>query len=93
MDIVVRLRFAVAHALREERGHQALPPIAMQLLTTLDSYGAEIRPQHPGSTDPQLMTFFTVVGVTGDKVAQLQQALMDLEAVDGAYTKPTAAMP
>jgi hypothetical protein len=93
MDIVVRLQPAVARALHDRLERQELPPAAQELLTILDRYGAEIRAQHPGSTDPELTAFFTVLGATGDKVMRLRQALADLEAVDAAYTKPPPAMP
>jgi hypothetical protein len=93
MDIIVQLEMKVAQALHEDLPHQSLPSAALSLINTLEQYGAEIRPQHPRSSDPELLTFFTVTGVTGEDAKALRQALSELEAVKAAYIKPAPAMP
>jgi hypothetical protein len=93
MDIIVQLETKVAQALHQDLPHKSLPSAALSLFNTLEQYGAEIRPQHPRSNDPELLTFFTVTGGTAEDAIQLRQALSELEAVKAAYTKPAPAMP
>jgi hypothetical protein len=93
MEIIVQLETKVAQALHEDLPHQSLPSAALSLINTLEHYDAEIRPQHPRSSDPELLTFFSVTGVTGEDAEALRQALSELEAVKAAYTKPAPAMP
>jgi len=93
MDVVVRLKADIARAHHDSSGQGSLPAAGSELFTILSRFGVELRPQHPDSTDPELMTFFVVVGATGDNVNQLRQALADLDAVDGVYIKPAPSMP
>ena len=97
MDIVVQLRSDLASMLARTNAslaksaphHPALQPVAQ----TLAAFDADLTPQHPGSTDPQLQTWF--VASCGERDAQaceaLALALRRHDAVLSAYIKPDAA--
>ncbi len=83
-DVVVRLRSDVARAWR---GGTEVPS-ATQLQEVLSRFQTVLQPQHPGSADPQLESFFTAAAETPDQAGRLAAALIELDAVDAAYVQP-----
>lgn len=94
MRIVVRLAPHIARVFHEPPDMRSDPaPAARDLLETLERYGADLRPMHPGVADPELAAFFLVEGAEEDDLVRLRDALAALEAVAAAYVKPPPAMP
>lgn len=93
MSIVVRLKPKIAQAFHKHTRRSDLEPAALDLLNTLDHYGASIRPQHLGAADPELAGFFLVEGAKENELPRLRDTLGALEAVDAAYEKPQPEMP
>ncbi|EWY35744.1 hypothetical protein N825_36050 [Skermanella stibiiresistens SB22] len=92
MEIVVLLRTSVARAFQGKPADRELADPA-EIQAVLDRFGAEMRPQHPGVTDPKLGSYFTIHGVSSSQVDEFLSALRHLNAVEAAYTKPFAAPP
>jgi hypothetical protein len=94
VDIVVQLRSDMASMLARANSsvaesapsNPALQPIAQ----TLAAFDADLVPQHPGTDDPQLQTWFVVP--CGERDARaceaLALALRRHDAVLSAYLKP-----
>jgi len=85
MEIVVRLRFEVAHRLHHAVGDATG---AAELNAVLNRFGVELKPQHPGASDPALQSYFTISGVSSDQAEHIVSALRELEAVEAAYVQP-----
>lgn len=83
-DIVVRL---VADAARALRGGVQDASVT-ELETVLMRFGAELRQQHPGVSDPQLQSYFTLSVESAEQADRIAAALRELDAVDAAYVQP-----
>jgi hypothetical protein len=57
-----------------------------------DGLGVTLAPLHPGTTDPELSTYFAAQ-VDAQRVEGVAERLMRVDGVDSAYVKPPAAAP
>ena len=86
MRITVQLQPTAVRALRKSPAHSQLSQLAAEL-------GITFEPLHPGATDPQLQTFFSVEVDDDEKAQQVIERLLANPAVAAAYTKPLDAAP
>lgn len=63
-----------------------------QLRTILSPFKLEAVPLHPGAADPTLQDYYTVE-TPDPQVAAVLAQLRASHAVEGAYLKPTDALP
>jgi hypothetical protein len=89
-EVVVRLRPETA---RVFHGIDQDAPGARQLRAVLSRFDAELKPQHPGTSDPGLQSYFTISGVSAAQADSIAAAFRQLEAVEAAYVQPTPAPP
>jgi hypothetical protein len=90
VDIVVRLRPDIA-PLFHMGGDQAAVEV-MEVMAVLRQFGVDLRPQHPGASDPELQSYFTISGVSSTPEAErIAAALRKLDAVEAAYVQPLAS--
>ncbi len=90
MQATVIVQQDVAQSLQHQR-----PPSAASnaLLRLIEECGAVLEPLHPGTSDPQLASYFllrTPQPSTGEEVIT---RLRDLEVVEAAYVKPQDELP
>lgn len=83
-DVVVRLLADAAGAFRGGVQDASVT----ELETVLTRFGAELRPQHPGVSDPQLQSYFTISVESAQQADRIAAALRTLDAVDTAYVQP-----
>ena len=83
MDIIVRVRVDIARALYSERA-----VAAHGLKELLTRFGVELKPLHPGVSDPHLQSYFMIVGVPQADADQIVAALRALDEVEAAYVQP-----
>jgi hypothetical protein len=84
MEVIVRLHSDAALAFRP--GGDAARRAGIEAI--LARSGAKLVPVHPGTTDPELGTWFVVPEVPEDQAAPLAAALRDLPGVAAAYPQP-----
>ncbi len=89
-EVVVRLRPETA---RVFHGKAPDAPGARQLKATLSQLGAELQPQHPGTSDSELQSYFTISGVSTTQADSVTAQLARLEGVQSAYVQPSPAPP
>ena len=87
-QIVVRLRPDIARAFQSGATVHHVAGAA-ELAAVLDRFGADLEPQHPGSADPQLASYFTISGLSVNQAEQAAAALRELDAVEAAYVQPS----
>jgi hypothetical protein len=85
MEIVLRLRGESAAAF--QAGSQQEPGVA-NLSAVLARYGLELKPQHPGTSDGVLQSYFSVAGVRAAEADRIVATLRELDAVEAAYIQP-----
>jgi hypothetical protein len=85
MEIVVRLRDEAARALRGSAPDAAA---ATELEALLAGFGVRLTPQHPGVSDSELQSYFTISGIPLNEAERLASALRRLEVVEAAYIQP-----
>ena len=89
-EVVVRLR---PEAARVFHGVARDAPGVGQLRAVLSRFEAELKPQHPRTSDPDLQSYFTVAGVPAARADSIAAALSQLDAVEAAYVQPTPTPP
>ena len=90
VDIVVRLRPDIASLFHGD-GDQAAVEV-MEVTAVLRRFGVDLKPQHPGASDAELQSYFTISGVASAAEAErIAAALRKLEAVEAAYVQPLAS--
>jgi len=89
-EVVVRLRPQIARVLQ---GIDQDAPGASQLRAVLSRFGAELKPQHPGTQDPGLQSYFVISGVSATQADSIAAALRRLESVEAAYVQPIPIPP
>ena len=83
MQIVVQLKPALARQVHSARGGIAQAVVS----------GVVLQPIHPGTSDPDLMRFFTVEVLDRASAEQLIARLQQDAEVEAAYIKPPDEMP
>jgi hypothetical protein len=95
VDIVVQLQSDLARIMMRPdaalRTATAGSDDAARLVAALARFDADLSPQHPGATDPQLARWFVVHCGDRDAVSCEQLAAALREAGADAYVKPDAA--
>jgi hypothetical protein len=89
VEVSVQLRPDVALALH---GAIARTPEAEELQRRAGELGVELRPVHPGETDPLLVPYFTSEAPDSE-AERIAAELAALPGVEGAYLKPAAEPP
>jgi len=89
-DVVVRLR---AEPARVFHGLVQDAPGARELKAALSQFAAELKPQHPGTSDPELQSYFTISGLSAAQASRITAALRELETVLAAYVQPRVTPP
>jgi hypothetical protein len=90
IEVVVRLRPDTARAFRNGAVARGVAG-ATEVAAVLDRFGAALQPQHPGISDPQLASYFTISGLSVAEAEQIAAALRELDAVEAAYIQPRAS--
>jgi hypothetical protein len=85
MEIVVRLR---ADAARDLLSGLRDAASARKLTAVLAKLGVELRSQHPGASDPEIQSYFTISGVSSAQAEHIASALRELDVVETAYLQP-----
>jgi hypothetical protein len=88
-DVVVSLRPETARAFHGN----VKDPGAGRLNAILSQFHAELRPQHPGTSDPELQSYFTISGLSPAQADSITAALRALEVVRAAYVQPAPSPP
>jgi hypothetical protein len=90
VEVIVKVSPEVGRSLQ---GHQSPTAGSEEILRTARELGVDLRPIHPGATDPYLAPFFyTEVAdrATADRViARFKQC----QGAEAAYWKPEGALP
>lgn len=93
MEAVIQLSAELAAALHGgAAGAQSEPVTRMRrvLVAELAERGASLRPQHPGTTDTELLRYFNLSLPDDTDANELLVALRGLDGVTAAYLKPEA---
>jgi hypothetical protein len=90
MRVSVQLKLPEALALQAAR---PATPALQQVLQILRDIGGQLRPVHPGATDPLLAPYFTVDVASRAIADDLVRRLLACEAVVAAYVEPSIAPP
>jgi phytoene dehydrogenase-like protein len=69
------------------------PALLVELGDQLVASGVTLRPVHPGTTDPQLATWFEAVAPDADTAQRVVAQLRGHPAVTAAFIKPPDAPP
>lgn len=84
MEVVVHLQPDIANAFRS--GGDSVP--RGRIDAVLGRFGSKLTPMYPGSTDPDLATWFVAQDVAEDQARSLADALRALPGVLAAYPQP-----
>lgn len=90
MQVTVHLAPQVAQELK--LGAVESTP-AREVVSVAKEMGVELRPMHPGSTDPRMASTFVVEAKDDETAKQIAARLRGLEATEAAYVKPRPGMP
>jgi hypothetical protein len=90
MEIVVRLRSDTARAFQGSGGARGIAGAA-EVEAVLNRFGVQLKPQHPGISDPELASYFTISAVSSAQAEQIAAALRELDAVEAAYVQPPSS--
>jgi hypothetical protein len=63
------------------------------LLAVCEELGVSLRATHPGTEDPSLKRYFSIDTVDAGQADAIVERLLLLDAVDGAYPRPTPFPP
>ena len=85
MEIVVRLR---ADAARDLLSGLQDAAGGRELKAVLTEFGVELKAQHPGASDPEIQSYFTISGASSAQAERIASALRELEVVETAYLQP-----
>ena len=93
MQVIVQLKPNAALAFQHDMAEHTQSPELRQLQRTAQKLGVELRPMHPGTTDPLLAPFFVIE--TSDEAAarHIVNSLIRLKVVEAAYLKPPDELP
>ena len=89
MDIVVQIDLDEDFV----TGRRGTAPVDPELSRMMRRFAIDLVPQHPGSTDADLASFFVIEGVPPEQADQIAASLRELGAVRAAYVKPVPSMP
>jgi hypothetical protein len=82
--------------MQPHRGLGAAPPLpspAAELAEKAVALGLILEPVHPGTTDPQLSTYYTAEVPDRAAAERAAAELRQCRAVEAAYVKPPEALP
>lgn len=90
VDVVVQVR---PEAARELSGQRFESHGAKEVAETVSALGASLAQMHPGVSDTTLAQYFTVEVPEEAAAKEAVDRLMNCEAVEAAYVKPSDEMP
>lgn len=90
MQVTVHLAPQVA---RELKLGGAESGAAREIINVVKEMGVELRPMHPGSTDPRMAATFVVETSDDEAAKRIAARLRDLAGTEAAYVKPPPAPP
>ena len=87
MVVTVQVTEEVARVLQNQ---SEATPSSEGLIAVLEEMDIILKPLHPGTQDPVLITFYTVEVLDSDAAERVVNRLLPLEAIEAAYLKPPA---
>lgn len=90
MQITVHLTPPVAAELQHGRADSPAASELMQVLTELE---VQLKPVHPGSSNPAMASTFTAQAKDMEHVKRMVSRLRDLKAIEAAYFSPPPGLP
>jgi hypothetical protein len=90
MYITIQLQREAAQALQ---GQQPETKAAEQVLKAANELGVELKPMHPGATDPDLASYFFVEVPDAATAEKAVSRLSSCSAIEAAYLKPADELP
>lgn len=89
-SLIIRVRTDVALALHQRQPHTAL---SKELLQTVKKLDLVLKPLHPGTEDPRLISYFVVKVPDPTTAERVRDRLQHCQAIEAAYIKPPDEMP
>jgi len=90
MQVTVHLAPQVA---RELKLGAAESSAAREIVSVAKEMGVELRPMHPGSTDPRMASTYVVEASDDETAKRVAARLRGLPATEAVYVKPHPAPP
>jgi hypothetical protein len=90
VDVIVQVR---PEAARELSGQRFESPGAKEVAETVSALGSSLEQMHPGVSDATLAQYFTVQVPEESAARDAVDRLLNCEAVEAAYVKPSDEMP
>lgn len=90
--MLVTIKIRLPEALALQIGQPATTTL-QQLLTIIDELGGDLRPIHPGATDPLLAPYFTMEVPDPSVAPQLIRRLQECPAIEAAYLTQAVETP
>jgi len=90
MQVIVKL---LSSQTSPKTSHKAQIQVTSEPLDIVSSLGLQMQPMHPDTEDSNLMSYYNVEVSDPQTANDLIQRLLQSECVDGAYIKPTDALP
>lgn len=90
MQITVHLAPRVAQELKLGVAESGA---AREIMSVAKDMGVELRPMHPGSTDPRMASTFVVEASDDEAAKRIAARLRELAGTEAAYIKPPPAPP
>jgi len=87
MEIVVRLRPETARVFQGSTGAGDVAGAA-KVRAVLSRFGVDLKPQHPGVSNSELASYFTISAVSLAEAERIAAALRELDVVEAAYIQP-----
>jgi hypothetical protein len=89
-NVILQVR---PEAARELGGQRFETPGAKEVAETVHALGASLEQMHPGVSDMNLAQYFTVQVPEETAATEAINRLLNCEAVEAAYVKPSDEMP
>ncbi len=86
MNVIVKLRRQQATVLQGAVTHEGANPADVESVAR--RFGAELRQQHPGISEPELASYYVVSSASPAQAEEMAAALQRLDSVDAAYVEP-----
>lgn len=90
MQVIVKL---IQSYVPLETRFQPRSQVPAQLLDIVSSFGLDMQPMHPDTDDASLMSYYFVEVPDPKTGSRLTEKLLQSQFVDGAYVKPSDALP
>ena len=90
MQITVKVSADIGRSI-----HQRSPSTteSAELLRIVEAFGVTLEPMHPGTADPNLMSYFIVEVPDAETAQRVINRLQQSKAIEAAYLKPPDEVP